>query len=322
MTSALPFDDFRALIARLPDGDRAAGERLRQRFAVTPGFRELGAIVEQAVWLATSSGRAPSVRRPLVAIFAGTHGIARHLGPEAAASATTAMVDRIGAGGAAVNQVCVQFDLGLKVFDLALDLPTDDISERDAFSERDCAATMAFGMEAIAGGADLLCLGAFGAGNEMVAAAMLAALYGSATEDWLPPGRAGGPSLLEAALARNQGHVADPLEVLRRLGGREFAAVAGAIVAARMEKVPVILEGLAAMAAAAVLHALNADALSHCRLAGFGASPATRRLAERLQLAPLLELGDVDAPGVAGAMAAGIVRATAQICAGVADPRN
>src|SRR5690606_41442586 len=57
-------------------------------------------------------------------------------------SVTQQMVENFAAGGAAINQICVTHDLGLKIFDLALDYPTGDITCEPALSERDCAATM------------------------------------------------------------------------------------------------------------------------------------------------------------------------------------
>ena len=92
------------------------------------------------------------------------------------------------AGAAPINQVCIAHDLGLKVFDLALHLPTADITRSAALDERGCAATMAFGMEAVAGGVDLLCLGDLGVGNSTVAAALFAALLGGRGADWVGPG--------------------------------------------------------------------------------------------------------------------------------------
>jgi len=147
------------------------------------------------------------------------------------------------------------------VFDLALHIPTGDITDDDALDERGCAATMAFGMEAIAGGTDLLCLGDLGVGNSTVAAALLAALFGGRGADWVGPGSGADAAMqarkvdvVDAALAFHGASLKDPLEALRRVGGREFAAIAGAILAARMQKIPVLLDGFAATAAAAVLY--------------------------------------------------------------------
>ena len=131
-----------------------------------------------AAWLAKWSGRAPpAINRPLVAIFAGNHGVARRGISPRPVEATARAVELCAAGGAAINQVCLAYDLGLKVFDLALHLPTADITQEAALDERGCAATMAYGMEAIAGGTDLICLGDLGVGNSTVAAAIFCLLY-------------------------------------------------------------------------------------------------------------------------------------------------
>ena len=200
--------------------------------------------------------------RPVVAVFAGNHGIARHGISPRPVEATQRLVELAAAGGAAINQICIAHDLGLKVFDLALHLPTGDFTEDAALDERGCAATMAFGMEAIAGGIDLLAIGDLGVGDSTAAAAIFAALYGGSGADWVGPGSGADAAMIarkaavvDRGLALHAAHLKDPLEILRRVGGREFAAIAGAILAARMEKVPVVLDGFSATAAAAILHA-------------------------------------------------------------------
>ena len=80
MTSALPFDDFRNLLASLPPADTEAEARVHTLFGKTDKPQgSLGRIEDIAAWLAAWSGRAPpAVTRPLVAVFAGNHGITRH----------------------------------------------------------------------------------------------------------------------------------------------------------------------------------------------------------------------------------------------------
>lgn len=327
MTSALPFDDFRTLMQNLPGGDAAAAARIRAVFAkADKPAGSLGRMEDIAAWLAEWSGRAPpAINRPLMAVFAGNHGVAVQGVSPRPIEATARAVELCAAGGAAINQLCLAYDLGLKVFDLALYLPTGDITREAALDERGCAATMAFGMEAVAGGTDLLCLGDLGVGNSTVAAAILCMLYGGSGADWVGPGSGADETMMrrkaeavDAAVALHGAHRGDPFEVLRRVGGREFAAIAGAIIAARAEKVPVILDGYAGIAAAAVLHAANPAILGHCLLSSRPTDPGLARAVARLGLQPLLDLQLAHGEGVGAALAAGVVKAAALLGSGMA----
>lgn len=297
MTSGLPFDDFRALIRDMPGPNEAARRSVRSLFAkVERPAGSLGRIAEIAEWLAAWSGKPPAVNRPQVAIFAGNHGVVAQAVSPRLMSDTAAMVEACAAGGAAINQVCIAHDLGLKVFDLALDLPTADISQDAALDERGAAATMAFGMEAVMG-TDLIAIGDLGVGNSTVAAALCAALLGGKGGDWVGPGSGADAAMIarkaevvDCALALHGNNLNDPLEALRRVGGRELAAIAGAILAARAERIPVILDGFAVTAAAAVLHRMRTDALDHCLLSHISTEPGHRRLVELLGLEPVADL--------------------------------
>ncbi len=324
--TGLPFDDFRALLRDLPGPDAHALVAARDRDAqLTKPPGSLGRLEEIAFWLAAWSGRSPAVNRPLVAIFAGNHGVTKHGVTPFPSSVTQQMVENFAAGGAAINQICITHDLGLKIFDLALDYPTGDITCEAALSERDCAATMAFGMEAVAGGTDLLCLGEMGIGNTTIAAAIHYALYGGSAEEWVGPGTGSEGEVLqrkiavvEQAVAFHRDHLDDPLEILRRLGGREIAAMAGAILAARMQKVPVIIDGYVATAAAAILKAANPSALDHCLIGHVSAEPGHLKSIDRLGKTPLLALGMRLGEGTGAALAAGIVKSAAACHSGMA----
>ncbi len=318
MASGLPFDDIRALVARMPPLDAAAADSIRARdLELTKPPGSLGRLEDLAAWLGAVQGKAtPTLDRPQTVVFAGNHGVtARGVSPFPS-SVTAAMVANFAAGGAAINQLCAISGLGLKVFELALEIPTGDIAAGPAMEEAACAATMAFGMEAVAGGTDLLCLGEMGIGNTTIAAAIYHALYGGKPEDWV--GR--GTGLDDAGLARkaevvrtavdlHRPHLEDPLEVLRRLGGREVAALAGAILAARIERVPVILDGYVVCAAAALLHALDPAALDHCVAGHRSAEGAHAVVLDRLGKVPLLDLGLRLGEGSGAALAFGIIKA-------------
>jgi nicotinate-nucleotide--dimethylbenzimidazole phosphoribosyltransferase len=316
--TGLPFDDIRALFQIMPPASQECVDAVRARDAelVKPAGA-LGRLEEIVEWLAGWQGKSkPTIDRPLVAIFAANHGVVDQGVSKWPSAVTRQMMETFAAGGGAVNQICAAYDLGLKVFDLALDLPTADITRDAALDERAAAATFAFGMEAIAGGIDLLCVGEMGIGNTTVAAAINHALYGGKAADWV--GRGAGVDdaglarkidAVERAVALHKAHLGDPLEVMRRLGGREICAIAGAIVAARIERVPVIIDGYVATAAAAILHAVDPRAIDHC-MAGHrsGEAPHGEALA-RLGKAPLLDLGMRLGEGSGAAMAAGVVKA-------------
>src|SRR5258705_3317504 len=148
--SGLPFGDFREIIERLPPLDECAAARVRDDFGRIERPKDsAGRTEEVAAWLAASTGRQPAVLRPVVAIFAGNHGIAEHGISPLPVEATRRFVELAVAGGAEVNQACAAHGFGLKLYDLALDLPTADFTTDAALDERGCAATMAFGTEAV-----------------------------------------------------------------------------------------------------------------------------------------------------------------------------
>ena len=317
-----PFDDIRRLITMIPGPDEAAVAAVRERDRhLTKPAGSLGRLEWLAEWLAAWQAKPnPSVERPLVCVFAGSHGVAERGVSAFPSDVNRQMLENFAAGGAAINQICASLGLGFKVFDLALDMPTNDIVEDAAMDEKACVATMAFGMEAIAGGSDLLALGELGIGNTTVAAAIYTGLYGGPAEKWV--GRGTGVdddglrrkiAAVEGALERHRAHLADPLEVLRRLGGREIAAIAGAILAARLQRIPVILDGYVATAAAAVLHAIHPAVLDHCIAGHLSAERAHQDVLERLDKVPLLALGMRLGEGSGAALAAGIVKTAAAV---------
>jgi nicotinate-nucleotide--dimethylbenzimidazole phosphoribosyltransferase len=314
--SSRPFDDIRGLVAAMPKPDAAAVAAVAAREAeLTKPAGSLGRLEEIAQWLAAWQGARPHVDAPLVAVYAGNHGVVAQGVSPFPQSVTQAMVANFSSGGAAINQICKTLDISLRVFELALEQPTGDITREAALEEKGCAATMAFGMEALASQPDLLCVGEMGIGNTTVAAAIYHALYGGRAEDWVgrgtgvdDAGLARRAAAVRAAIACHRDHLSDPLEVLRRLGGREIAAMAGAILAARVQRVPVVLDGFVVCAAAAVLHALDPSALDHCIAGHVSAESAHAEALSRLGKAPLLNLGMRLGEGTGAALAVAIIK--------------
>jgi nicotinate-nucleotide--dimethylbenzimidazole phosphoribosyltransferase len=316
--TGLPFDDIRNLLAAMPPASEACVEEVRARDKMlTKPAGALGRLEEVVEFLAAWQGRSrPAITRPVVAVFAANHGVVAQGVSQWPSSVTRAMLENFAAGGAAINQICATFDIGLKVFELALDHPTEDITEKPALDEAAAAATFAFGMEAIAGGADLMALGEMGIGNTTIAAAIYYGLYGGKASDWV--GRGAGVddaglarkiAAVEKAVALHKPHLGDPLELMRRLGGREIAALAGAIMAARMERIPVILDGYVVTAAAAILHALDPACIDHCLAGHLSSEGAHGEVLRRLGKKPLLDFGMRLGEGSGAALAIGVVKA-------------
>lgn len=326
LPTGMPFDDIRNLVRDLPGPDSEAVAACRARESqLTKPPGALGRLEGIAEWLCAWQGQhPPKAERVVVAVFAGNHGVVAQ-GVAAYPQAVTAqMVANFQNDGAAVNQICKTFGLGLKVFELALEKPTGDITATAAMDEAECAATIAYGMEAIEG-AELLCIGEMGIGNTTIAAAISHALHGGKAEDWVGPGTgvdAAGmirkADAVRRAVALHASHLADPLEVLRRLGGRELAAMVGAILAARLQHIPVVVDGYVATAAAAILHAMRPDALDHCIAGHKSAEPAHAQLLAKLGMAPVLDLGMRLGEASGAAMAAGLIKAAADLHNGMA----
>jgi len=317
-SSEHPFDAFNILIKTMPAPSAQSVAAVRARDAqLTKPPGALGRLEEIVEHLASWQDKdIPTVERPTVVVFAGNHGVTKQGVSPFPASVTEQMLKNFTAGGAAVNQICATWGAGLKVFELALQIPTKDFSEEPALEIRECAGTVAFGMEAIAGGADLLAFGEMGIGNTTSAAAIYHALYGGKASDWV--GRGTGlddeglkrkASVVERAVALHKPDLTTPWEVLRRLGGREIAAMAGGILAARMERIPVLLDGYVACAAAAILHAIDPATLDHCLAGHLSPEGAHAEVLRRFGKKPLIDLGMRLGEGSGAALAMGVVKA-------------
>src|ERR1700719_1356379 len=235
-------DEIRALLSQLPGPDLAAGTAAAARQAqLTKPAGSLGRLEELAIWLATWQARhPPQLDQPRTLLFAANHGVAARGVSAYPAAVTAQMVQNFIAGGAAVNQLCKAIDADLRVYEMALDQPSCDIVAEPAMSEEECARAMAYGMMAVEPGIDALALGEMGIGNTTAAAALCGGLFGGAAELWTGPGAGVAGAALEAkhavvaeAVARHRPAGGDAFDMMRRLGGREFAAIAGAVMAAR-----------------------------------------------------------------------------------------
>jgi nicotinate-nucleotide--dimethylbenzimidazole phosphoribosyltransferase len=319
--------EFTERLKRLPGPDEAAaaaaGAR-QTRLTKPPG--SLGRLETLAGWLAAWQARhPPRMERVRIAVFAGNHGVVARGVSAYPAAVTAQMVLNFRAGGAAINQLARAMGAELVVTPLELDRPTADFCSGPAMNEAELAAALAAGAAAVEPGLDLLCAGEMGIGNTTVAAALAAALFGGRGADWVgrgtgvdDSGLARKAAAVDAALAFHGAALADPLEALRRVAGRELAAIAGAILRARELRVPVVLDGFVATAAAAALAKAQPGALDHCVAGHRSAEAGHPRLLELLGLAPLLDLGMRLGEASGAAVAIGVLRAAVATHAGMA----
>lgn len=319
--------DVATLLCHLSAPDAAALEAAQARDAqLTKPPGALGRLEQVAVWYCGWRGDARArVTAPQVIVFAGNHGVTAQGISAFPAEVTAQMVENFRAGGAAVNQLAQQFGARMDVHALDLDRPTADFTQAPAMEPDEYLEALRTGWDAVDPDADLLVVGEMGIGNTTSASAIAHALWGGQAGDWTGRGTGASPRVMEVkarvvadGVRRHSDILAQPLEVLRCLGGRELAAMAGAILRARHLRVPVILDGFICTAAAGCLAAQQAGALDHCIAGHLSAETAHAPALDRLGLEPLLSLGMRLGEGSGAALAIGIVQGALACHSGMA----
>ena len=309
---------FLSSLSALPQPDSAArSAAVARQGQLTKPPGSLGRLEEIAVFMAGWQGHErPRLDRGRAVIFAGNHGIVDRGVSAFPASVTAQMVANFEHGGAAINALSRAAGLDLRVVPLDLDRPTIDFTVAPAMSEEECLAAVNAGAAVVADAPDLIVLGEMGIGNSTSAAALCLASFDGSARDWVGPGTgvdddgmARKIATVEAALALHRDALTTPFETLRRLGGRELAAIAGAVIAARLAGVPVMLDGFICCAAVAPIAAACPDILAHCLAGHVSAEPGHARLLLALGLDPLLSLGMRLGEGSGAATATLLVRA-------------
>ncbi|WP_371037129.1 nicotinate-nucleotide--dimethylbenzimidazole phosphoribosyltransferase [Rhodosalinus sp. FB01] len=309
-------DDLAAHAGALPGFDDAAARAAAARQAsLTKPPGSLGRLEEIAVFVAGWRGDPrPRLETAQALVFAGNHGIcAQGVNPFPQA-VTAQMVANFQAGGAAINQICRVTGAALAVVALDLDRPTGDFTQGPAMGEDETLDAMRQGAAAVDPDADILVLGEMGIGNSTVAAALAAAVFGGPAEGWVGAGtgaddavRARNLAAVEAGLARHAG--TRGLHWLARIGGREQAAICGAVLEARARRIPVLLDGFICPAATAPLPAAAPGALDHCLAGHVSREPGHRRLLDAMGRRPVLDFDMALGEGSGAALALGVVRA-------------
>lgn len=317
MTLLTRLADLDALCADLPAPDATAEAAARaHQDSLTKPPGALGRLEELAVFLAGwQATPRPQLNRCQALVFAGNHGICDQGVNAFPQSVTEQMVQNFAAGGAAINQLCQTAGADLAVIALADLAPTRDFTVDEALTEAQLLDALNRGADALDETADIVILGEMGIGNSTIAAALCAALFGGPTEQWVGPGTgaddaglARKTAAITAGLERHAALRGTPLAILRAFGGHEQAALCGAILAARRQRTPVLLDGFICTAAAAVLHAIDPRLLDHCLVGHISGEPGHRHLLTHIAKQPVLDLGMRLGEGTGAALALSILR--------------
>ncbi|BBD99167.1 nicotinate-nucleotide--dimethylbenzimidazole phosphoribosyltransferase [Sphingobium amiense] len=315
------FDDetpFARALDALPGADDGWVRLARERQAsLTKPAGSLGRLEDIATFLCGWQGSTlPALDRVQAVVFAGNHGVASRGVSAFPVEVTAQMVANFRNGGAAINQLAKACGAELSVVALDLDRPTGDIALEPAMSPGECLDALNAGAAAVAPDTHLLVVGEMGIANTTPAAALCLQAFGGTAQDWC--GRGSGvdeagvtrkTQAVEAAIALHGSHCTSPFETLRRLGGREIAAMTGAILAARLQRVPVMLDGFICCASIAPLVAAQHGFVDHCLAGHCSAEQAHARLLRHFGLRPLLQLDMRLGEGSGAAVAVHLVRA-------------
>jgi len=329
------------LLERLRAPDLTAGaEAQRWLDQLTKPRGSLGRLEELARRLAEIAGRCPpDVAHPVIFTLAGDHGVVDE-GVSAYPQVVTAqMVENFLRGGAAVNVLARHVGSRVVVADLGVAGPlpehpdlramrirpgTRNMTRGPAMTPAEARAAVEAGIELVESarglGLDIIGTGEMGIGNTSAASAMVAALTGASVEEVTGSGtgvdEAGRRRKVEAitrALRVNQPDPADALDVLAKVGGFEIAGLVGVILAGAAHRIPVVVDGFIAGAAALAAVRLKGEA-RHALLASHrSAEQGHRHVLDALGLEPYLDLGMRLGEGTGAALCIGLAQAAVKL---------
>ena len=315
-TSVTQIVDLIATVPQSNENTRKDAADRQAQLTKPPG--SLGKLEKIAEWMAAWQGVVkPKINHGQCLIFAGNHGVVAKGVSPFPPEVTQQMVWNFEAGGAAINQLCNEANLKLTVTPLDLCTPTADLSEGPAMTEGEVIAAMNLGAAALDDNCDYLIVGEMGIGNTTAAAAVCMGRFGGDAAGWVGPGTgldddgvAKKAAIVDKATEIHGRLNDNPVKLLAAYGGRELAAIAGAVLAARLRSIPVMLDGFISSAAAAALTAGDRlDVLDHCEVSHMSAEPGHLRLAVALRKQPLVDLRMRLGEGSGAAVATLIVRA-------------
>jgi nicotinate-nucleotide--dimethylbenzimidazole phosphoribosyltransferase len=330
----------RALAGLRPPDVAALAEASARHDRLLKPRGALGRIEDVGVQLAGIAGRVPPPvpERPAVAVFAADHGVVRSGVTPWPQEVTAQMVANFCAGGAGISVLARQHGARLVVIDVGVASPltphpallernirpgTDDLAHGPAMTTADVSAALDVGADVantlIDEGADLLVTGDMGIGNTTASAALIAWFTrspavrvtgrGTGIDDEMLAAKV---RVIDGALGRLTA-AATPTKVLAEVGGLEIAALAGFIVAGVARRVPVLLDGVIALAAASAANAFAPGIAQGCIAGHRSPEPGSSVALEHLGLDPLIDLGLRLGEGAGACLAVPLVRSAALV---------
>lgn len=281
----------------------------------------LGRLEELAARLfAVQNGVTPLAVDPArVVTAAADHGVAAEGVSASPAIVTRQQVCNFLNGGGGISVMCRTNGIGHQVADAGVaggefpDHPllirhkiasgTANMANGPAMTEAECLAAVLLGIslaeKARAEGIRCLGTGEMGIGNTTPSTALFAALFSLDPADIAGPGAGVPPVGMEGKIAviRKALYVnaeavrsKDPLRILAALGGLEIAALAGLVLGAAAERIPVVIDGFISTAACAVALAMAPKARDFCFFSHASAEPGHAGIMNFFNECPLVDL--------------------------------
>ncbi len=275
----------------------------------------LGRLEEIACFMAMWQEREfPKYEEAQVLVFAGNHGVCNQGVNPFPQKVTMQMVENFKRGGAAINQLALQHGAKFQVVLLAGGEQTSDFTLGPAMSEKECLEAINVGANSVDFNSDILLLGEMGIGNSTISAALCLASFGGEAKDWVGAGAGSNlmgielkAKVVDLACSVNAASLGSSFEILCALGGREQAAICGALVAARRHRIPVLLDGFIACSAVAPLSSQK-GIFDHVLVAHKSAELGHKRLLKNIDKVPILDLKMRLGEGSGAAVALAVVK--------------
>jgi len=289
---------------------------LRQENLLKPP-RSLGQLEDIAVFLSGwGLKKIEDVKEVQAIVFAGNHGVCDQSVNPFPQEVTFQMVETFREGKAAINKICELNDINLNVIPINLERPTADITLGPAMHSDEFIEAFNIGIQSISSDIDLVCLGEMGIGNTTISSALCYHFFGGNIKSWVGPGTGADVAqqlnkekVIKKALKNNQPNIKSSLSALYNIGGREQAAICGALLASRYLSIPVILDGFVCTAAVLPLAMENRNILDHCLIGHCSKEPGHKGLVEKLGKEPILNLDMALGEGSGAALSVQIIKA-------------